>query len=63
MLGRPDTLDPALVRPGRLDRRIEFGLPDLEVCATSKYSNVCLCTLPSPAQKDQFGLLVERLIK
>lgn len=28
---RPDTLDPALVRPGRLDRKVEFGLPDLEV--------------------------------
>jgi 26S proteasome regulatory subunit T1 len=27
---RPDTLDPALLRPGRLDRRIEFNLPDLE---------------------------------
>ncbi|KAI8971868.1 26S protease regulatory subunit 7 [Mycotypha africana] len=27
---RPDTLDPALLRPGRLDRRVEFGLPDLE---------------------------------
>eukprot|EP01062_Namystynia_karyoxenos_P082868 TRINITY_DN941_c0_g1_i1.p2 TRINITY_DN941_c0_g1~~TRINITY_DN941_c0_g1_i1.p2 ORF type:complete len:442 (+),score=166.83 TRINITY_DN941_c0_g1_i1:116-1441(+) len=27
---RPDTLDPALTRPGRMDRRIEFSPPDLE---------------------------------
>lgn len=27
---RPDTLDPALMRPGRLDRKVEFGLPDVE---------------------------------
>lgn len=27
---RPDVLDPALVRPGRVDRKVEYGLPDLE---------------------------------
>lgn len=30
LLCRPDTLDPALLRPGRIDRRVEFSLPDLE---------------------------------
>jgi ATP-dependent 26S proteasome regulatory subunit len=27
---RAETLDAALIRPGRLDRRIEFGPPDFE---------------------------------
>ncbi|GMT33969.1 hypothetical protein PFISCL1PPCAC_25266, partial [Pristionchus fissidentatus] len=26
---RPDTLDPALVRPSRLDRKVKFALPDM----------------------------------
>jgi len=30
---RPDTLDPALLRPGRLDRKIEFPLPNEEARA------------------------------
>ena len=30
LIYRPDTLDPALLRPGRLDRRVEFSLPDNE---------------------------------
>jgi len=39
---RPDTLDPALTRPGRLDRKVEFSLPDLEVRETAGVCNLSL---------------------
>ena len=46
---RPDTLDPALTRPGRLDRRVEFGLPDLEVlfeCSSDvQYLTFPICSI------------------
>jgi len=45
-LSRPDTLDPALTRPGRLDRKIEFSLPDLEVHFYIIVS-MCIITLHS----------------
>jgi 26S proteasome regulatory subunit T1 len=40
-VNRPDTLDPALLRPGRLDRKVEFNLPDLEVRDVTSFSGNC----------------------
>lgn len=45
---RPDTLDPALLRPGRLDRKVEFGLPDLESRTQVRVWGGCQGT-PCPA--------------
>lgn len=46
-VSRPDTLDPALLRPGRLDRKVEFGLPDLEVRKERMIRNSCYQLLES----------------
>ena len=55
---RADTLDPALLRPGRLDRKIEFPLPDrrqkrlvFQVCCARRAGRATRCALrPSKVQ-------------
>ena len=44
---RADTLDPALLRPGRLDRKIEFPLPD-------RRQKRLVFQVPPPLQKSFF---------
>lgn len=55
---RPDTLDPALLRPGRLDRKIEIPLPNeqgrLEVLKVVSNSS-------SPTNLTRLSLLDSRI--
>lgn len=47
---RADTLDPALLRPGRLDRKIEFPIPDRrQKRLVFQVSVCCTTTLAVPS--------------
>ena len=65
---RPDVLDPALIRPGRIDRKIEYELPDLEGRvqifkiqgrAMNIDKDVSYCEIQSPCGHDAFLLEYE----
>ncbi|KAI5185602.1 26S proteasome regulatory subunit T1 [Nematocida homosporus] len=54
---RPDTLDPALLRPGRLDRKVEFSLPDL----SGRAAILKIHTKPMSVEKNIRYELIARL--
>ena len=55
---RPNALDPALRRPGRLDREIEIGVPDAD--ARASILRVLLRAVPHKLGDDELGDIARR---
>merc|ERR1711988_1323484 len=51
---RIDTLDPALIRPGRIDRKIEFPLPDMKTKRKIFQIHTSRMTLAEDVNLDEF---------
>lgn len=51
---RIDSLDPALIRPGRIDRKIEFPLPDEKTKRRIFQIHTSRMTLASDVDLDEF---------
>ena len=51
---RIDSLDPALIRPGRIDRKIEFPLPDDKTRRRIFNIHTCRMTLADDVNLDEY---------
>lgn len=58
---RIETLDPALIRPGRIDRKIEFPLPDEKTKRKIFQIHTGRMTLSTDVRLDEFVLAKDEL--
>eukprot|EP00775_Hariotina_reticulata_P006583 gene6583-6811_t len=58
---RIETLDPALIRPGRIDRKIEFPLPDAKTKRRIFGIHTCKMTLSDDVNLEEFVMAKDEL--
>jgi 26S proteasome regulatory subunit T2 len=58
---RIDTLDPALIRPGRIDRKVEFPMPDIKTKRKIFSIHTAKMTLAADVNLEEFVLTKDEL--